>query len=68
VENLKDIQKLIDQLRKLLPRSSEEDLVVTAQSLYELGKFLVQLRIKNHSNPPKTLPMEGFGEKTRNPP
>ena len=68
MENLREIQSLIDKLRNLLPRSSEKELEETAKNLYQLGLLLVRLKIKKHPNPPKTLPMEGFGEETRNSP
>jgi len=48
-QNLKDIQKITDLLRKFQPHTSVEDLEKIAQDLLELGLFLVRLRVKEHS-------------------
>ena len=68
VENTEDVQKLKDFLKKKHPQLSEGEVEVKAQNLYELGLFLVRLKVKQHSKPSKSPKAEGFKQIVREPP
>lgn len=44
--DLKEIQKIVELLRKSQPHASEEELDKQAQSMWNLALFLVRLKIK----------------------
>ncbi|OGI65876.1 hypothetical protein A2647_01555 [Candidatus Nomurabacteria bacterium RIFCSPHIGHO2_01_FULL_40_24b] len=51
--NAEEIQKIIQDLKRIKTKVPEQDLEKTAQNLYDLALFLVRLQIKQHLKPPK---------------
>ncbi|HIH52513.1 MAG TPA: hypothetical protein HA284_03180 [Nanoarchaeota archaeon] len=68
LENQEGIQKLKDYLKKKGLKCSEEEIEKIAQNLYELGLFLVRLKVKEHSAQPKPQNTEVFEQIVREPP
>ncbi len=68
LENEQGIQKLKEFLKKKGLNGEEIEIEKIAQNLYELGLFLVRLKVKQHSKPPKPQDLEGFEQITREPP
>lgn len=67
LENEEGIQKLKEFLKKKCVKGEEVEIERIAQNLYELGLFLVRLKIKQHSKPPKPQNLEGFEQVVREP-
>mgnify|MGYP001558538175 CR=1 FL=1 len=49
INNADNVRKLVDVLKKKGLRGEEIEIEKIAQNLYELGLFLVQLKVKQHS-------------------
>lgn len=64
--NEKEVQKLKDFI-KSGSQLSENEIEKIAQNLYDLGLFLVRLRVKQHVKPPKPQNTESPGEKAGKP-
>lgn len=60
LDNAEGVQKLKEFLKKKGLQGEEVEIERIAQNLYELGLFLVRLKIKEHSKPSKTSNVEGF--------
>lgn len=68
IENDEKVQKLKDFLKKKNPQLSNNEVEEISKNLYELGLFLVRLKLKQHSKPPKPDEARGFEQITREPP
>lgn len=66
--NEKEVQKLKDFTKKRGIQLSDNEIEKIAPNLYELGLFLVRLRVKEHPKQSKPQNAEGFEEITREPP
>ena len=66
--NADNIRKLVDVLKKKGFKGEEVEIEKIAQNLYELGLFLVHLKVKEHSTKPKPQDSEGFEQIVREPP
>jgi hypothetical protein len=53
LKNGEGFQKLKDFLQKKHPHLTEEEIEKYTSNLYELGLFLVRLKIEQHSKKPK---------------
>ena len=67
-ENDEGVQKLKDFLKKKGLQLPNNEIEKISQNLYELGLFLVRLKIKQHPKPPKPQKAESFRQITREPP
>lgn len=63
-----NIKKIIECLQKLQPKATEEELERTAQNLYQLGLFLVQAKLKKHSQSLQTQSTGNFEQVKDNSP
>ena len=68
LENEEGVQKLKDFLGKKGFQLSKSEIERIAPNLYELGLFLVRLKVKQHAKPPKPQNAEGFELITEKPP
>ena len=68
INNAEDIRKLVDVLKKKGLQGEEVEITKIAQNLYELGLFLVRLKVKEHSTKPKPQNLVGFEQIKREPP
>lgn len=68
LESAEGVKKIKELLKKKGSQGEEVEIEKIAQNLYELGLFLVRLKVKQHSKPPKPQNLEGFEQITREPP
>ncbi len=68
LENEEGVEKLKVYLRKKFPQLSDSEIEKIAPNLYELGLFLVRLKVKEHSKQSKPQNAEGFEHITEKPP
>lgn len=68
MRNEKEVQKLRDFIGKRGIQLSDNEIEKIAQNLYELGVFLVRLKVKQHSKQAKTPNARDFEQITREPP
>jgi len=59
-EHTEEVQKIKDYLKKKGLQLSESETEKIAQNLYELGLFLMRLKIKQHSQSTKPVNLEAF--------
>ena len=68
IDQVEAVTKIKDLLKKESPQLNNDKLENLAQNLYELGLFLVRLKIKQHSIPIKIEVSEEFEQITDEPP
>lgn len=59
-EHTEEVQKIKDYLKKKGLQLSESETEKIAQNLYELGLFLVRLKIKQHSQSTEPVNLGAF--------
>ena len=67
-EHGEEVQKIGELLKKRGIQLSDSEIEAIAQNLYELGLFLVRLKLKTHSKAASKPKADGFKQITREPP
>jgi hypothetical protein len=62
--NNEEVQKIIEQIRKVQSNIPGQDLEQAAKNIYDLALFIVQLHSRQHIRAPKTGKEEDYGQET----